>query len=55
MKTIEIKQHGGPDQLSEAIVPKPEANPGQIVVRVAADPLDVKIASGQMPVIFGER
>ncbi len=49
MKAIELKQYGGPEQLSEADVPKPEGKPGQVVVRVFAtsyNPIDFKQASG---------
>ncbi len=55
MKAIELKQYGGPEQLSEADVPKPEAKPGEVVVRVFAasyNPLDSKTASGQMRQMF---
>jgi len=55
MKAMELKQYGGPEQLSEADVPKPEAKPGQVVVRVFAtsyNPLDSKMASGQMRQMF---
>ncbi len=51
MKSIELKQYGGPEQLSEADVPKPEAKPGQVVVRVFAasyNPIESKMASGVM-------
>lgn len=51
MKAIELKQYGGPEQLSEADVPKPEAKPGQVIVRVFAtsyNPIDSKTASGVM-------
>ena len=55
MKTMELKQFGGPEQLAEADVPKPEAKPGQVVVQIFAtsyNPLDMKIASGQMRAIM---
>jgi len=51
MKAMELTQYGGPEQLAASDVPKPEAKPGQIVVRVVAasyNPMDVKVASGQM-------
>ena len=55
MKAIELKQYGGPEQLAETDVPKPEAKPGQIVVRVLAasyNPMDSKQASGAMRQAF---
>ena len=55
MKAIELKQYGGPEQLAEADVPKPEAKPGQIVVRLFAasfNPMDSKQASGSMRQAF---
>lgn len=55
MKAMKLKQYGGPEQLEEADAPKPEAKPGQIVVRVVAasyNPMDTKAASGQMREIF---
>ncbi len=51
MKVIELKQYGGPEQLAEADLPKPEAKPGEVVVRVFAtsyNPIDSKQASGAM-------
>lgn len=55
MKAMELKQFGGPEQLVEADVPKPEAKPGQVVVHIFAasyNPLDMKLASGKMRAIM---
>jgi NADPH:quinone reductase-like Zn-dependent oxidoreductase len=55
MKAIQLKEYGGPDQLSEVSIPKPQAHTGQIVVRVIAtslNPIDPKRASGSMRQIF---
>jgi NADPH:quinone reductase-like Zn-dependent oxidoreductase len=55
MKAIQLKQYGGAEQLSEADVPKPEAKPGLVVVRILAasyNPIDAKLASGHMRQVF---
>jgi NADPH:quinone reductase-like Zn-dependent oxidoreductase len=55
MKAIQLKEYGGPDQLVEVTVPKPQAHAGQVVVRVIAtslNPIDPKRASGSMRQIF---
>jgi NADPH:quinone reductase-like Zn-dependent oxidoreductase len=59
MKAIELKDFGGPEQLTEVEIPKPIAKTGQVVVRVHAtsfNPVDVKRASGKIrdafPVTF---
>jgi NADPH2:quinone reductase len=36
VRAIEVKQHGGPEELRLAELPDPQAGPGQLVVKVAA-------------------
>ena len=55
MKAIVLEQYGGAEQLSLRDMPKPEAKPGQAMVRVVAtslNPIDLKRASGTMRQIF---
>ena len=55
MKAIQLKDYGGPEQLEYVDAPKPEAKPGQVIVRIAAasyNPIDSKRASGMMRQIF---
>jgi NADPH:quinone reductase-like Zn-dependent oxidoreductase len=55
MKAIQIKQYGGEEQLELVHVPRPQAGPGQVVVRIMAtsfNPIDPKRASGVMRQIF---
>jgi NADPH:quinone reductase-like Zn-dependent oxidoreductase len=51
MKTIQVKQYGGEDQLQLVEASKPTAGQGQVVVRIFAaslNPIDVKLTSGTM-------
>jgi len=55
MKAIQLKQYGGPEQLVLTEVPKPQAKPGQVVVRIFAtsfNPVDPKRTSGDMRQVF---
>src|ERR1700746_454291 len=49
MKTIIVREHGGPEKLERAEVPDPELTPGNAVVRVRAvalNHLDVWVRRG---------
>ena len=51
MKAIRLHEFGGPEVLKYEDAPKPEAGPGEVLIRVRAssvNPLDWKIRSGQM-------
>ena len=51
MKTLQIQQYGGEEQLQMVEIPKPKAGKGQVVVRIVAttfNPFDFKLASGAM-------
>jgi NADPH:quinone reductase-like Zn-dependent oxidoreductase len=55
MKAIQIKQYGGEEQLEMVNVPKPQAGPGQVVVRIAAtsfNPIEPRRTSGNMRQVF---
>ena len=55
MKAIVLKAYGGPEQLAYEEVPRPEAGPKQVVVRIKAtslNPVDLKRASGAMRQAF---
>ena len=36
MKAIQLTEYGGPEQLSETDIPKPQVQPGQAIVRIFA-------------------
>ena len=51
MKAVRLHEFGGPDVLRYEDAPRPEAGPGEVLIRVRAssvNPLDWKIRSGQM-------
>ncbi|HEY8476248.1 MAG TPA: zinc-binding dehydrogenase [Chloroflexota bacterium] len=50
MRAVVFHEHGGPEVLAPAEVPRPEAGPGQVVVRVRAcgvNRLDIWVRSGR--------
>jgi len=64
MKAVRIHRYGGPEVLSHEEVPKPEAGPGELLVRVHAagvNPIDWKIREGlyrlvmrfRLPIVLG--
>jgi len=51
MKAVVIRAYGGPEELKFEERPDPIAEPGDVLVRVAAtsvNPFDIKLRSGQM-------
>jgi len=51
MRAIQINKYGGPEQLEEVVIPKPQARANQVVVKILAaslNPVDVKITGGAM-------
>src|SRR5271170_3214616 len=55
MKSVQIKQYGGEEQLQMVDVPQPEPGAHQVLVRIAAtsfNPIDPKRTSGAMRQIF---
>jgi NADPH:quinone reductase-like Zn-dependent oxidoreductase len=55
MKSIEVQQYGGEEQLKMVDVRKPEPGPRQVLVRIAAtsfNPIDPKRVSGVMRQVF---
>lgn len=59
MKTIAIENYGGPDQLKLMDLPKPEPQPGEVLIRIKAagvNPVDTKVRLGllknRLPNIF---
>jgi len=55
MKAVVIRAYGGPEELKFEERPDPIAEPGDVLVRVAAtsvNPFDIKLRSGQMKEFF---
>ena len=55
MKAVRIHRYGGPEVLSYEEVPKPEAGPGELLVRVHAagiNPIDWKIRAGHHKLVM---
>lgn len=58
MRALVYDRHGGPDVLSVREVPKPEAGPGEVLVRVDAIPVgpgDCKLRAGELGAFFTVR